>query len=144
MRELRNIAERVVLGVHKPVMGEIAGPTAEAAVSLVDTVESFERGLIAAELSRNDGNVARSAKALNIAKTTLADKIRKYQLHRVASSAVADVDFGGLEPVEPELAHDAGDQTAAPSGASACSCRTGSRSGRRRSRRCGSGRRAPG
>ena len=32
----------------------------------------------------------------------------------------------------------------APSGASACSCRTGSRSGRRRSRRCGCARRAPG
>jgi DNA-binding NtrC family response regulator len=94
VRELRNIAECVVLGVHKPIMGEPAGTGAEAGASLVDTVESFERGLIAAELSRHDGNVARSAKALNIAKTTLSDKIRKYHLHRAGDGATVDVDFG--------------------------------------------------
>ena len=94
VRELRNIAECLVLGVHKPVMGEVAPRAPEPIASLVDTVESFERDLIAAELGRQDGNVARSAKALNIAKTTLSDKIRKYHLHRAAGGAAADVDFG--------------------------------------------------
>ena len=44
VRELRNIAECVVLGVHQPIMGEPAGSAPEAITSLVDTVESFERG----------------------------------------------------------------------------------------------------
>jgi len=102
VRELRNIAECVVLGVHKPIMGERASTEAEGVTSLVDTVESFERGLIAAELSRHDGNVARSAKALNIAKTTLSDKIRKYQLHqRAGGAAMVDSEFGDSVPWSP-------------------------------------------
>ena len=49
-------------------------------MSLQEVVESFERSLIAEELRRQDGNVASSARTLRIAKTTLADKIRKYGL----------------------------------------------------------------
>ncbi|NUZ04418.1 sigma-54-dependent transcriptional regulator [Piscinibacter koreensis] len=86
VRELRNVAECLVLGVQT----EVLGPPSPAAASgergptsLVETVEGFERDLIAAELRRHDGNVARSAKALSIAKTTLNDKIRKYRLQRV-------------------------------------------------------------
>ena len=83
-------------------MGERASTEAEVVTSLVDTVESFERGLIAAELSRHDGNVARSAKALNIAKTTLSDKIRKYQLHqRAGGAAMVDSEFGDSVPWSP-------------------------------------------
>ena len=86
VRELRNVAECVVLGVHKEIFGAPAALTAEErspSASLMETVESFERGLIAAELRRHDGNVARSAKALRIPKTTLNDKIRKYRLQRL-------------------------------------------------------------
>ncbi len=84
VRELRNVAECLVLGIRKDVLG--AGPAAtgehaDASASLVEMVEGFERSLIAAELARNGGNIAHSAKALRIAKTTLNDKIRKYGLH---------------------------------------------------------------
>ena len=43
-------------------------------------MDSFERSLIAAELRRQEGNIARTAKELRVPKTTLNDKIRKYRL----------------------------------------------------------------
>jgi len=85
VRELRNVAECLVLGVRKDILGhartaEPGAPAAEDGGSLVDAVDAFERNLIATELRRHEGNVARSARALKIAKTTLSDKIRKYRL----------------------------------------------------------------
>lgn len=41
-------------------------------------VEVFERGMIVEELRRNNGNISHAAEAMQIAKTTLFDKIRKY------------------------------------------------------------------
>jgi DNA-binding NtrC family response regulator len=79
VRELRNVADRCVLGIE-------AGfpPFATAApvgpLSLAETVEAFERALIADALARNGGSLARTAEALLLAKTTLHDKIRKYRL----------------------------------------------------------------
>ena len=96
VRELRNVAECVVLGVPSDVFG--TPPAAGAALegsSLVETVEGFERGLIAEELSRHDGNVARSARALRIAKTTLNDKIRKYRLGRGDDEPIGSPDDPG-------------------------------------------------
>jgi two-component system C4-dicarboxylate transport response regulator DctD len=49
-------------------------------LTLAEAVERFERSLIAAELRRNDGSLARTSEALRVAKTTLHDKIRKYGL----------------------------------------------------------------
>jgi two-component system C4-dicarboxylate transport response regulator DctD len=76
VRELRNQAERYVLGLK-------SGPGNEAAsgpISLASAVESFERSLIVDELRRNDGNISKTAEAMAIAKTTLFDKIRKYDI----------------------------------------------------------------
>ncbi len=78
VRELRNVADCLVLGVGKDILGS-ADPEAKPA-SLAESVESFERSLIAAELRRHGGSLARSAEALRIPKTTLHDKIRKYGL----------------------------------------------------------------
>jgi len=78
VRELRNVADCIVLGVGKDLLGTADGNTPPA--SLAESVESFERSLIAAELRRNGGSLARSAEALRIPKTTLHDKIRKYGL----------------------------------------------------------------
>ncbi|WP_157270043.1 sigma-54-dependent transcriptional regulator [Azohydromonas aeria] len=86
VRELRNVADCLVLGVRASVPGlDAAAPAAVAegengGVSLVESVEGYERSLIRAELQRQGGNIARSAKALRIPKTTLNDKIRKYGL----------------------------------------------------------------
>ena len=46
---------------------------------LAETVEAFERALIADALRRH-GSLARTAEALVVAKTTLHDKIKKYGL----------------------------------------------------------------
>ncbi len=79
VRELRNVADRCVLGIEAGV-----APFAVAATAgprpLAETVEVFERALIADALARNGGSLARTAEALGVAKTTLHDKIRKYRL----------------------------------------------------------------
>jgi two-component system, response regulator AauR len=79
VRELRNVADRCVLGIES---GYPPFATAEPtrSQSLAETVEAFERALITDALKRNGGNLARTAEALSVAKTTLHDKIRKYQL----------------------------------------------------------------
>lgn len=84
VRELRNVADAMVLGVgpqwvsphgQAPTTG-----TQEETPGLSETVERFERGLIEEALQRHEGNVAQTAKALKLAKTTLVDKIKKHGL----------------------------------------------------------------
>jgi two-component system C4-dicarboxylate transport response regulator DctD len=79
VRELRNVADRCVLGIEGgfPPFGTpaVAGPR-----PLAETVETFERSLIADALRRNGGSLARTSEELQLAKTTLFDKIRKYNL----------------------------------------------------------------
>ena len=79
VRELRNVADRCVLGIESsaPPFGNTVE---EGPRPLAETVEAFERALIADALRRTNGSLARSAEALCIAKTTLHDKIRKYGL----------------------------------------------------------------
>ncbi len=77
IRELRNHADCRALGIVQDAGAEAAP---QAASRLSEVVETFERALIAAELERQSGNVARSSEALGIARTTLHDKMRKYGL----------------------------------------------------------------
>ncbi|WP_153117312.1 sigma-54-dependent transcriptional regulator [Rhodocyclus tenuis] len=82
VRELRNVADRCVLGIEggSPPFGEATADAAgNTARPLAETVEAFERALIADALRRH-GSLARTAEALAIAKTTLHDKVRKYGL----------------------------------------------------------------
>ena len=78
IRELRNVADRCILGIESgsPPFGQVQidGPT-----PLAETVEAFERALIADALRRH-GSLSRAAEALSVAKTTLHDKIKKYGL----------------------------------------------------------------
>jgi len=83
VRELRNVADCVVLGIGKDGFGlepAAENPDGDSGASLTDMVEAFERALISVELSRHGDNIAHSAKALRMPKTTLNDKIRKYRL----------------------------------------------------------------
>lgn len=83
VRELRNAADCYVLGLHKAT----STPTVAAGgLPLAEAVDAFERAMIAAELQRNNGSLARTSEALKIAKTTLHDKIRKYGLQAVSTS----------------------------------------------------------
>ncbi len=88
VRELRNVADALVLGVGPQWMSPHMAPSAAiddaSEPGLAETVEQFERSLIADALERHAGNVGQTAKALRIPKTTLVDKIRKHGLGRFA------------------------------------------------------------
>ena len=77
IRELHNAADCRVLGVGHSSPGNAM--VAEAP-SLTEAVENYERLLISDELSRQSGNIARTAETLKIARTTLHDKLKKYGL----------------------------------------------------------------
>ena len=79
VRELRNVADRCVLGIEAGV-APFAAAAPAAPLALAESVESFERALIADALGRHGGSLSRTAEALGVAKTTLHDKIRKYRL----------------------------------------------------------------
>ena len=78
VRELRNAADRWVLGDTEGL--PLDGPDAASRRPLAETMEAFERTLIAEALRRNGMSLARTAEDLKTAKTTLHDKIRKYGL----------------------------------------------------------------
>lgn len=86
VRELRNVADALVLGVGPQWLSPHAAPADEhghvAEPGLAETVEQFERSLIADALERHAGNVGQTAKALRTPKTTLIDKIKKHGLGR--------------------------------------------------------------
>ncbi len=88
VRELRNVADALVLGVGPQWVSPHAAPSealgGTGEPGLAETVEQFERSLIADALERHAGNVGQTAKALRIPKTTLVDKLRKHGLGRHA------------------------------------------------------------
>lgn len=81
VRELRNVAERYVLGIRTPLSesGELS-----RSLPLAETVEAFERALIAEAFQRHDYSLSRTSEALKVAKTTLFDKLKKYGLNQSA------------------------------------------------------------
>ena len=90
VRELRNVADCLVLGVRHAVLDSVqiqpaaataALPDAQG-LSLAEAVERYERQLIATALAQHEGNVARAAEALKVAKTTLHDKVKRLGLHQ--------------------------------------------------------------
>jgi two-component system C4-dicarboxylate transport response regulator DctD len=83
VRELRNVADALVLGVGPQWVSPHAAPseaTKAGEPGLAETVDRFERSLIADALARHGGNVGQTAKAIGVPKTTLVDKIRKHGL----------------------------------------------------------------
>ncbi len=79
VRELRNFADRLVLGVAEATFAtDLTAPG--DGQSLTERLDAYESQLIAQALERCDSNVALAADALDIPKKTLYDKIKKYQL----------------------------------------------------------------
>jgi two-component system C4-dicarboxylate transport response regulator DctD len=76
VRELRNFAERLVLGLA----GAPAAAALDAAASLPQQVDQYERELIVQALAAVDGNVALAADNLLVPRKTLYDKLKKYQI----------------------------------------------------------------
>ena len=86
IRDRRNVADCLVLGLSQNLPGARPegcedGEGGAAMLSLGDAVDHFERSLIGDALRRHGGNIAATARALHVAKTTLNDKIRKHGLH---------------------------------------------------------------
>ena len=78
VRELRNVAERFALGL--PAFKQSAPLGAANGLGFAETVEAFERNLLADALERHGGNLSQASQALGMAKTTLFDKVKKYGL----------------------------------------------------------------
>ena len=92
MRELRNVAERAVLGIAAsaaPFAAKAGEGTEPAPVqALAAAVDAFERTLIAEALRQHGGNLTCTAEALRVPKTTLHDKIRRHGLGSDLSGCV--------------------------------------------------------
>ena len=78
VRELRNVADRCALGIEAgaPPFG---AADQDAPQSLAGAVDAFEKSLIADALRRY-GSLAKGAEVLQVAKSTLHDKMKKHGL----------------------------------------------------------------
>ncbi|MFZ6777305.1 sigma-54-dependent transcriptional regulator [Undibacterium sp. Ji83W] len=85
VRELRNFADQLVLGVaefaERPALDDDQARQAQstATSSLPEKLDVYEASLIQLALEKNANNVAAAAESLGIPKKTLYDKIKKYQ-----------------------------------------------------------------
>jgi DNA-binding NtrC family response regulator len=88
VRELRNVLERGVVVASGNILEASnlgltpsTGSKYEAANAL-GSLEEMERRHISEVLRRTEGNVSEAARILNVDRTTLYSKFRKYQLNR--------------------------------------------------------------
>ncbi|MCB6183336.1 sigma-54 dependent transcriptional regulator [Leeia sp. TBRC 13508] len=78
VRELKNVAERVALGL--PLFKSTEIPEKTGPQNFSEAVETFEKALIRDALAHYQGNLTQASQALGMAKTTLFDKVKKYNL----------------------------------------------------------------
>ncbi|RYE60764.1 MAG: Fis family transcriptional regulator, partial [Hyphomicrobiales bacterium] len=76
VRELRNVADRFVLGLLGDDVSATLG-TAAQGVSLPEHMEQIERTLLTESLRRQHGDVGAAAKDLGVPKATLYDKLKR-------------------------------------------------------------------
>lgn len=77
VRELRNIADRFVLGLLDDLLMP-SGIRREG--SLAEQVDAFEKSVIEDGLRRLDGNVVAAAESLNLPRKTLYDKLKRFEI----------------------------------------------------------------
>lgn len=81
IRELRNVAERFILGlVEKSNAGGIDGSAAAPGDTLEIQIERCERSIILNALAANGGKIGVTADALGISRKTLYLKMRKFDI----------------------------------------------------------------
>lgn len=88
VRQLRNIAERYVLGMAdsrtiRAILGQGVVDHAEMPVqSLSDRVGAFERQVIIQALKRHKGSILAVTEELDLPRRTLNNKMKLYEIHR--------------------------------------------------------------
>ncbi|MEZ5001091.1 MAG: sigma-54 dependent transcriptional regulator [Bacteroidales bacterium] len=83
VRELENMIERaIVIGNGKEIRLKDLPLGKEKVNSTVESLEELEKKHIINILSKYDWNISRSAKALNVDRVTLYNKIRKFNLEK--------------------------------------------------------------
>lgn len=88
VRQLKNIAERYVLGMAatrtiRAILGQGEDEvTVIPRQSLAERVQSFERQTIIAALKRNQGNIQAVLEELDLPRRTLNNKMKLYQIQR--------------------------------------------------------------
>lgn len=85
VRELQNAAYRFALGLGLDITDGVEEPTsiATSGLDLPDRIALVERQIIAQELERQGGNLKATYEALGIARKTLYDKMRRYNLGKL-------------------------------------------------------------
>ena len=90
VRELENAVERAMVTCRGPVLTEsdfgflaqTAAPATAWAVPAGMTMQDMEKVLIAATIERTQGNIKEAASVLGIDRSTLYEKIKKYEIQR--------------------------------------------------------------
>jgi two-component system C4-dicarboxylate transport response regulator DctD len=84
VRELRNVAERFVLGLGQKETGiaRVLDGDGGLTKTLPEQMDAVESVFIQTALQKNNGNVQLAADALGIPRRTLNEKMRKYGLER--------------------------------------------------------------
>ena len=83
VRELENMIERaIVIGNGREIRLRDLPMGKERQTTQVESLDELEKKHITLILSKYDWNISRSAKALNVDRVTLYNKIRKYNLSR--------------------------------------------------------------
>jgi len=77
VRELRNAAERFVLG-----LSEIGDASPRATTSLAEQVSAYEKSIISASISANDGQITATCDSLGLSRRALYDKMQKFGITR--------------------------------------------------------------
>jgi two-component system C4-dicarboxylate transport response regulator DctD len=79
VRELRNAADRFVLGLDMTAEG---APPESGPRRLADRVAAYERGLIASALAAHGGSLKPVYEQLGVSRKTLYEKMQKYGLDK--------------------------------------------------------------
>jgi two-component system C4-dicarboxylate transport response regulator DctD len=80
VRELRNVADRFVIGLGTDFEQQRGAADNDAAAKLPDRMAAYERTVIAAALSRNEGRIRPVYEELGISRKSLYEKMKRYGL----------------------------------------------------------------
>ena len=77
LRELKNAAERFILGIESD-----PAPGAARGLTLAERIDRFERDVLTATLAAHDGSLKATYESLGLARKTLYEKMQKHGLRR--------------------------------------------------------------